>query len=167
MNCASAFIGLVAAVVLTSCTSSGSTVQRTGAAFSGPVTTVVVAMTDGTLDDDVRAQLAGSGVTVNFGDPISSEAALRDAATLSRLADEKVDAVIFVRQSSGNALGDPESAAVTVADGTTGKVVAALMWQNGRGFGITHSVSNVALSKNTQGAATEIVAKLQEIFQAK
>jgi hypothetical protein len=158
-------VALVFVVLLGSCATSKITTRGSLANLPRSIRAIAIPEVPGNLDDEVRARLRIFGTSIAPVNDVTSESDLMDASLRSQLVSRRIDAVIFVKKGGLDALGHPESATITIYEAALGQLVAVLSWQNGHGFGITHSISNVALSQSTEEAADEIATAIWESLQ--
>lgn len=160
--------GLLFLSVLPGCASSKITQSITAPPNAGPLIKIIaISPGGGVLGEAVGVELFNLGYTiVDPGQTMQiagryslSEFELGQPKSLEVLRDEKIDALLIVKGTSGYD-GRPQNATARVVSTHTGQIVAGLSWQNGWG-GQEGSMADRMKRKDVAGAAREIAQGLR------
>ena len=132
-----------------------------------PIKIIAISPGGGVLGEAVGVELFNLGYTiVDPGQTMQiagrynlSEIELGQPKSLDVLREEKIDALLVVKGTSGYD-GRPQSASARVVSTATGQIVAAVSWQNGWG-GQEGSMADRQKRKDVVGAAREIAKGLR------
>ena len=144
---------------LTACASSNTQAISSGAYSGPPIKTIALLSGGGVLGDEISLNLISRAFQVVPPPSDTSEESLRTSESRTALRRAGIDALLVVRSVNDHD-GRPRSATAILYSTESGRAISGVIWENGHGFGIEHSVTNSVLRVGNDQAAKEMVATL-------
>lgn len=158
----------IAVMALAGCHTTASITQPPTQPLTAPITTLAVTPTSGAFGNAAAEELAEGGMRITFTDEsrmllISlhlSDSSMAEPATLARLHQNGIAAVLSLVAWYETNDFNPDSAKARVIDTGTGHDVAAVDWSNGRGNQGT--MQNTTMRSSASAAALMIGKALRK-----
>lgn len=149
-------------LVMTGCAGTQMSIPQNLRPLAEPVTAIALAPSGGVLADAIGTELFNQGLHVIDTQQMTNymvrwnleEIELMQPASLEAMKEQGISAFLTVRSVSGYD-ERPQSASVRVVGTSTGELLAAVTWQNGRG-GARGSPADAMMRKDVVAAAQEI-----------
>ena len=163
---------MLLAICIVGCAGPKVNVVRNQTMTGEPIRTIALMPGGGVMADAIGIELLNYKLNVIDTTQVTNfmirenlnEIEITQSKNLSRLSDEGIDAVIFVKSVAGYDR-KPQSASVKIIRTTDGQLMVGANWQNGHG-GVEGSMADRDMRVDVAAAAKQIANAIGPVLQA-